>query len=192
MVKKEIIFLGYNSKQTKLIKFLKTKKITVKSLGQKQISKNNLNKNTILVISFGYRNLIKKEILDFSKNIEFINLHMSYLPFNRGAHPNFWSFYENTQKGISIHLINNKIDQGKLILRKKIYFKNIKKHSFKTTYDILFKKLENLFIKNFSKIISKKYRIIKTQSKGSFHRKNELPKTLVNWDTNILEFSKKN
>ena len=93
-MKKEIIFLGYNSKQTKLIKFLKTKKITVKSLGQKQISKNNLNKNTILVISFGYRNLIKKEILDFSKNIEFINLHMSYLPFNRGAHPNFWSFVE--------------------------------------------------------------------------------------------------
>tara|TARA_B100001093_G_C26504597_1_gene874803 strand:- start:453 stop:812 length:360 start_codon:yes stop_codon:yes gene_type:complete len=117
---------------------------------------------------------------------------MSYLPYNRGAHPNFWSFYEDTQKGISIHLINNKIDQGKLILRRKIHFKNLKKHSFKTTYAILFKKLENLFIKNYSKIISRKYKVIKTQSKGSFHRKKELPKTLMNWDTNILEFLKKN
>jgi methionyl-tRNA formyltransferase len=45
---------------------------------------------------------------------------LSYLPFNRGAHPNFWSFIEKTQAGVSIHKINKGIDTGNIILRKKI------------------------------------------------------------------------
>ena len=40
-MKKKILFLGYNTRQTKLIKFLKSKKIIVKSLGQKKLLLNN-------------------------------------------------------------------------------------------------------------------------------------------------------
>ena len=116
---------------------------------------------------------------------------MSYLPYTRGAHPNFWSFYKNSPKGVSIHLINKEIDKGKIIFRKKIYFKNIKKATFNTTYNNLFKYLENLFIKNFSKIILKRYKIIKVNNKGSFHRKKDLPNTLLSWNTNIYEYLKK-
>ena len=158
-MKKKILFLGYNTRQTKLIKFLKSKKIIVKSLGQKKLFKKDITKNIVLVVSFGYKHIIKKDILKFSKKFDFINLHMSYLPYNRGAHPNFWSFYENSPKGVSIHLIDKKIDKGNLILRKKVIFKNIKKQTFKSTYNILFKKLESLFIDNFSKIISKRYKL---------------------------------
>ena len=191
-MKKKILFLGYNNKQTKLIKFLKSKKIIVKAFGQKKITKKDLTKNIILVVSFGYKHIIKKDILKFSKKLDFINLHMSYLPYNRGAHPNFWSFYENSPKGVSIHLINKKIDKGNLILRKKVSFKNLEKQTFKSTYNILFKKLESLFIKNFSKIISKRYKEIKIFSKGSFHKKKDLPITIVNWGMNIKKYLKNN
>ena len=92
---------------------------------------------------------------------------------------------------MSIHLINKEIDKGKIIFRKKIYFKNIKKVTFNTTYNNLFKYLENLFIKNFSKIILKRYKIIKVNNKGSFHRKKDLPNTLLSWNTNIYEYLKK-
>ena len=191
-MKKKIIFLGYNTRQTKLIKFLKSKKIIVKSLGQKKLFKKDITKNIVLVVSFGYKHIIKKDILKFSKKFDFINLHMSYLPYNRGAHPNFWSFYENSPKGVSIHLIDKKIDKGNLILRKKVIFKNIKKQTFKSTYNILFKKLESLFIDNFSKIISKRYKIIKVSEKGSFHKKKDLPIKIVNWNSNIIKYLRDN
>ena len=47
---------------------------------------------------------------------------MSYLPYNRGAHPNFWSFVNNTVKGVTIHEIDQGIDTGKIILQKSIKF----------------------------------------------------------------------
>ena len=191
-MKKTILFLGYNKKQTKLIRFLRSKKIIVKALGQKKLSKKDVTKNIILIVSFGYKHIIKKDILKFTKKIDFINLHMSYLPHNRGAHPNFWSFYKNSPKGVSIHLMDKKIDKGNLILRKRVFFKNINKQTFKSTYNILFKKIESLFIKSFSKIISKRYKIIKTSEKGSFHKRRDLPSTMVDWDVNIKKYLKNN
>ena len=191
-MKKTILFLGYNKKQTKLIRFLRSKKIIVKTLGQKKLSKKDVTKNVILIVSFGYKHIIKKDILKFTKKIDFINLHMSYLPHNRGAHPNFWSFYKNSPKGVSIHLMDKKIDKGNLILRKRVFFKNINKQTFKSTYNILFKKIESLFIKSFSKIISKRYKIIKISEKGSFHKRRDLPSTMVDWDVNIKKYLKNN
>ncbi len=44
---------------------------------------------------------------------------MGYLPFNRGAHPNFWSFMEKTPSGVTMHEINSGIDKGKIIVQKK-------------------------------------------------------------------------
>ncbi len=191
-MKKTILFLGYNKKQTKLIRFLRSKKIIVKTLGQKKLSKKDVTKNIILIVSFGYKHIIKKDILKFTKKIDFINLHMSYLPHNRGAHPNFWSFYKNSPKGVSIHLMDKKIDKGNLILRKRVFFKNINKQTFKSTYNILFKKIESLFIKSFSKIISKRYKIIKISEKGSFHKRRDLPSTMVDWNVNIKKYLKNN
>lgn len=51
-----------------------------------------------------------------------LNLHISYLPWNRGANPNFWSFVENTKKGVTIHEIDEKLDKGKILLRKELEF----------------------------------------------------------------------
>ena len=61
-------------------------------------------KNIDLVITFNYRYLLKKKIIEKLERPA-INLHISYLPFNRGSHPNFWSFIEKTPKGVSIHEI---------------------------------------------------------------------------------------
>ena len=84
-----------------------------------------------------------------------INLHLSYLPFNRGAHPNFWSFYENTPSGVSIHLIDAGIDSGPILFQKEIKFKN--EITFIQTYNRLFIEMENLFILNIDLILQKKW-----------------------------------
>ena len=74
-----------------------------------------------LFISFGYRHIITEKIIKKIKG-PLINLHLSYLPYNRGAHPNFWSFVDNTPSGVSIVEIDKGIDTGPVIYKKKIKF----------------------------------------------------------------------
>ena len=72
------------------------------------------------------------KLLKNSKN-NIINLHISYLPYNRGAHPNFWSFVENTPSGVSIHQVDSGIDTGKIVIQKQINF-NLLKNKKKLTF----------------------------------------------------------
>ncbi len=184
---KKIYFLGYSKKKTRIINFLK-KNFIVKTLHNKSLTPSSA-KNADLIILFGYNKIIKKEILKITKR-PIINLHISFLPYNRGAHPNFWSFVDNTPKGVSIHEIDQRIDKGRLLFRKKIKFKNIKKQSFKSTYNILLKEIEKLFFLKINHILKGDYTSIQFSSKGSFHKKKDLPKTLKNWNINILKFLK--
>ena len=70
------------------------------------------------IISYGYRFIIPKDNIQNLKN-PIINLHISYLPFNRGAHPNYWSFKENSPKGVTIHFIDSGVDTGPILVQKK-------------------------------------------------------------------------
>ena len=45
------------------------------------------------IISYNYKYIISKEIIDCVKGKAII-LHISFLPYNRGSHPNIWSFLE--------------------------------------------------------------------------------------------------
>lgn len=183
---KNILFLGYKKKKTKLISFLKSKKFKVYEFGNRKITKSLLKKEFILIVSFGYKKIIPNSMIK-ELNRPIINLHMSYLPYNKGAHPNFWSFVENTPKGVSIHEVNKNIDDGPVILRKKIIFKNLNKHTLKSTYEFLFREIEKLFIKNFSKILKKKYKKKLIKSRGTIHFKKDFPKKINSWKIKIKD-----
>ena len=187
---KQCLFLGYKEKQTSLINFLKKKNFKIQNY--QKIPSLKIFEQSDLIVSFGFRKIISKNIIKKIKK-PIYNIHMSYLPFNRGAHPNFWSFIENTPSGVSIHKIDKGIDTGNVILRKKIYFNtSLNKFStFKKTYNILFLEAEKLFKKNFNKIYNKKYKKILINHKGTFHYKKDLPKWVKNWDMNI-SLAKKN
>ena len=182
------LFLGYNSNQTKLINFLKKKKISVTNkkikVRTKEIEKFDL------IICFGYKKIIKSDILRKIKR-PILNLHMSYLPFNKGAHPNFWGFHDDTKKGVTIHEIDENIDTGPIIFQKEIKF-NIQKNkklTFKRSYNILFLELEKLFIKNYKSIILNNYRKKKNNKfKGKVHKSKDLPKDLESWNISIFNY----
>lgn len=184
------------------------KKYTCLLLGNKKdtlkikngISKNNwkvICKNKILkiddlkkinlVITFNYRHILKKFILKKLKRPA-INLHIAYLPFNRGCHPNFWSFIENSTKGVTIHEIDSGLDTGPIIFQKKIFFNiNKKKHdNFFKTNKILNSEIEKLFLKNIQQILNQKYKTKKQARGGSFHYRNNLPSFMKNkWEVKI-------
>ena len=185
---KKILFLGYSKKETKLINFLfKKKKFQIFNISGRTTLK--YLKKFDVIISFGYKHIISKEIIKKLKK-KIINLHIGFLPFNRGSHPNFWSFLEDTPTGVSIHEMDGGIDTGNLIFRKFIDFKiykNFKVLTFKKTHKILIGEIEDLFIENHDKIINYRYKSYKQIGKGSFHKKNDLPDILKTWNQNIFK-----
>lgn len=189
-MQKLCLFLGYKKNQTSLINFLKKKNFIIKNY--QKIPPLEILRQSDFILSFGFRKIINENILKKIKK-PILNIHLSYLPFNRGAHPNFWSFIENTPAGVSIHKIDKEIDAGDIILRKKINFntKLNKFSTFKKTYNYLFLEAEKLFKKNFNKIYNKKYKKILNTYKGTFHYKKDLPKWMNNWNMNILLAKKK-
>ena len=184
LCKNNVCFQVIKKNQTSLINFLKKKNFII--VNYQKIPSLKIFKQSDFILSFGFRKIISENIIKKIKKPIF-NIHLSYLPFNRGAHPNFWSFIENTPAGVSIHKIDKGIDTGNIILRKKIYF-NIsfnKFSTFKKTYNFLFLEAEKFFKKNFNKIYNKKYKKILSNHKGTFHYKKDLPKWVKNWDINI-------
>jgi len=71
------------------------------------------------VISFGYKYIFPPSAINYCP---IINLHGSYLPWNRGPNPNLWSWLNNTPKGVTIHYIDAGIDTGDIIAQKKLHF----------------------------------------------------------------------
>lgn len=146
-------------------------------------------RNIDFIISYGYRHLIKKDILSkFYKKV--INLHISYLPWNRGADPNFWSIVEDTPKGVTIHYIDEGLDTGDILVQKLV--KLNKEDTLRTSYERLSKEIEDLFILNWLDIKSNRVQeISQNLKKGSFHLmrdKSEYEHLLSKgWDTPIIE-----
>ena len=71
-----------------------------------------------LGIIAGARILNENIIKNLSSGV--LNLHPGILPQSRGLDSILWSIHNNNQLGVSAHLINHKIDSGKLVLQKKI------------------------------------------------------------------------
>lgn len=169
-----------NDNQNNLIKFLEQKgevdQITMK-LNNEDISKYDW------IISYGYNHIISKKIIKKAKN-PIINLHISYLPYNRGSYPNYWSFKENTPKGVTIHYIDDGIDTGPILVQKKITFQ--KNETLKTSYEKLKIEVEKLFIESFDDIMTNKIEQKKQLHKGTFHQDKDLPKN-IDWNISVYK-----
>jgi len=53
-------------------------------------------------------------------SLGWLNFHPSYLPYNRGKHPNFWCLVDQTPCGVSLHYVDEDIDVGEIVARETI------------------------------------------------------------------------
>ena len=118
------------------------------------------------IISYGYRHILKKDILDKFLN-KAINFHISLLPWNRGADPNLWSFLENTPKGVTIHYLDYGVDTGDILAQREV--KYVPEDTLRTSYERLSKTMEELFKKVWPNIRSGKQKAIPQLAGGSYH-----------------------
>jgi len=139
-------------------------------------------------VSYRYRHIIRKAVIEYL-NGNIINLHVSFLPWNRGADPNLWSFLEDTPKGVSIHYIDEGIDTGDIIAQKELFFNN-KLETLASTYKKLNIEIVELFKKYWEFIINDKIDRKKQMQTGSFHKimDKEPFQHLINnrgWETTV-------
>jgi methionyl-tRNA formyltransferase len=149
---------------------------------------NFIKENQIeFVVSFGYRHIIKHDTVHYLRN-RMINLHISYLPWNRGADPNLWSFLENTPKGVSIHLIDEGIDTGEIIAQKTVNFE-MENPTLATTYNKLQDEVILLFKENWPCIAQGRFEASKQPIGGSFHKSSDKDRFMhlltKGWETPI-------
>ena len=190
-MKKNILFLGDND--NKLTQFIKSSDCNVIQT-QNKININFLLDNDIdFVVSYGYRYIIDDKVVKFFDK-KIINLHISYLPYNRGASPNIWSIVEDTKKGVSIHYVDETLDTGEILIQKELHFDdNI---SLKDSYKILKKEIEKLFKLNWNKLVNNKILSQKQSTSGSFHTVNQtnilLEKLNIDgWDITLKDLKKR-
>lgn len=180
-----ILFLGDKDKE--IINFLG-------SFGDKvEISENKIKwdsaclQNKEYLISYGYRHILKKEVLEKFAN-KAINLHISLLPWNRGSDPNLWSFLEDTPKGVTIHLMDKGIDTGSVIAQEEVEYSA--NDTLRTSYDRLSTTIENLFKKIWPDIRNGKILVQPKKTGGSYHCLNDKKKyehlLTLGWDTPII------
>lgn len=189
-MEKKIIIFGYDKKTTKFHDYIKDKKKFIFTFKKKININKNLDEFDLIVL-YGYREIVNNFFIKKYYN-KLVNLHISYLPYNRGAHPNYWSWVNKTPHGITIHRVTSKVDAGDILFQKKINIQ-IKNMTFKKSYKLLRLEMDKFFSQKLLKIINNDFKLKKQKKiKKSLHKKKDLPKTIKkNWNISIKEYLNK-
>lgn len=72
-----------------------------------------------LLVSAGFRHVVPGDVLAVP-SLGAVNLHNSYLPYNRGANANVWSILDDHPAGVSVHYMTEALDAGPIIDRRRV------------------------------------------------------------------------
>ena len=124
-----------------------------------------------LGVSLMFGHILRRPVLDLFP-AGAVNLHPSYLPFNRGNHPNVWSIVEGTPAGVTLHYMDEGIDTGDVIVQQRVEVDPT------DTGETLYRKLERaaveLFKQNWSLVQSGSPPRHPQTGPGTFHRSRDL------------------
>jgi methionyl-tRNA formyltransferase len=107
-----------NSDYFKIVEFENQAKIKIiNSIWHEQDLKTLLGIDPHFIFLIYWPFILPTEFLNTFK-VPIVNTHLSYLPFNRGKNPNVWPIINDTPAGVSLHLVDCKIDSGAILSRK--------------------------------------------------------------------------
>lgn len=167
----EIIFLGMNEAGEEVLDWLRQKEdVTVTEVIETEEGLEKISElRPEIVVSSGFKHIVPEKIIEVpDKGI--VNLHPSYLPYNKGAHPYIWPLIEGTPAGVSIHFMNQNLDEGPLIARKMV--EKRPDDDAKSLRNRLMQEQAKLFKHNWDKILRGESR--QQPGDGSIHFKKDL------------------
>ncbi len=102
-----------------------------------------------------------------------LNFHPSYLPYDRGKHPNFWTIVDDSPFGVTLHFIGPGVDSGDVAYQSRIA--KTWEDSGKTLYFKAQREIVRLFKEKFPEIREGRIpRFPQTRTQGSYHHSSEL------------------
>ena len=123
----EIILIITNNTKAKGLKFSKLYKIKKKvynydkkKISEKRILKDLKSNDIKLICLAGFMKILSKDFIRKFKG-KILNIHPSLLPKYKGLNTHHRAI-QNKEKysGCTVHLVNSKLDSGKIILQKKV------------------------------------------------------------------------
>lgn len=149
------------------------------------------------VVSFGYRKIIQGHTIEKFRG-RIINIHLSLLPYNRGADPNFWSWFDGTPKGVTIHRVAPGIDTGDILVQRELHDGAASEfrppYTLETTYMDLLVAASGLFKKYWDVISKEKVKGKPPTGNWSYHTSREKDKFFnrlpLGWATPVHDISK--
>lgn len=182
----KILFLGPDD--SPVLDFLRKRESSVVQTEAK-LNLSSLKIDSVdFLVSYSYRHIIKADILRLFPN-RAINLHISLLPWNRGADPNLWSFLEGTPKGVSIHYLDEGLDTGDIIVQREVFFDE-NQDTLASSYKKLQMEIQQLFYESWDSIRAGTSQRVPQRGSGSFHRSSDKIRVEhllqpLGWDTPI-------
>lgn len=184
-----VLFLTNNENTAELYAWLK-ERCRIHVCSERLDIKKIQELRPTLIVSYNYKYIIGEDIIKYM-NGRIINLHISYLPWNRGSSPNLWSFIDNTPQGVTIHQINARLDEGMILYQKRCDF-DIDKETFVSSYDKLNQMIVELFKEKWEEIESGRYKLYEQTGIGSYHTNKDLEalreKMAFDWNDNVADF----
>ena len=207
---KRVVIIGYGKIALQCLKFIKDNfngLIDVVKLEKEfivnPIEENNVNyvhlKNKgevteffkeyhdkTLIVSANNNYLFPKDIVN-KQNLFIVNFHSALLPNYKGRNAQTWAIFEQIKKtGITWHVVNEKVDDGNILVQEEYLLKGNEKAIFLT------KKLMDLGIKSFKEIfpdLIKGNLVLKNKKKetnNKMYYSSEIPNNgVLNLSTNI-------
>jgi methionyl-tRNA formyltransferase len=123
-----------------------------------------------VLISYGYRHIIRPEVLRCFQPGRAVNLHISYLPHNRGADPNFWSHVLASKTGVSIHALDDRVDTGDIYAQRVVEF-DLSRDTLRTSYGKLQAEMITLFRSLWPALRAGQLTASPQQGRASVHKK---------------------
>ena len=116
--------------------------------------------------------LIRRAIIEKAR-VGFLNTHPSLLPYNRGKHSSFWALKEQAPFGVSLHMVDERVDSGDIVAQRPVGY------CWEDTAETLYGKAQTAMVE----LIRDTYPLIRTLdfsrtpqnlAQGSFHRAAEI------------------
>lgn len=144
-----------------------------------------------LAVSYTYRYILTRDQLAALKG-NAVNLHNSFLPWNRGADPNIWSIIDGTPRGVTLHYMNEDLDKGYIIAQRFVPLKS--EDTLASSYYALDKAAKDLFIEAFQFYPYWDEMKKKAIGRGSYHSSKDgelIKKSISSYDMLVTDLKKR-